>query len=255
MSGRLAGKTGLVVGIANGDSIAAGCARAFHSEGAELIITHMNEKAKPHVAPIAEEVHAKRLMPLDVTDDTAMDAVFTAVAQEWGQLDFLLHAVAYCLRDDLHGRVVDSSREGFALAMDISCHSFLRMAKRAEHLIAEGGALFTVRFYGAEQVVDDCNIMGPVKAALEASVSYLAAELGPAGIRVHSHSPGPVVTRAASGSAQFDEMLREAAERSPLPTEQTPEDVGALVAFLASDAAKHITGNITYIDAGYHVMS
>lgn len=255
MSGRLAGKTGLVVGIANGDSIAAGCARAFHGEGAELIVTYLNERAKPHVAPIADEVDAKRFLPLDVTDDAAMDAVFAAVAEEWGRLDFLLHAVAYCPREDLHGRVVDSSREGFALAMDVSCHSLMRMARRAEPLMKAGGTLFTVSFYGAEKVVEDYNMMGPVKAALEASVRYLAAELGPAGIRVHALSPGPVVTRAASGIAHFDAMLSEAAERSPLPTEQTPEDVGALAAFLASDAAKHMTGNITYIDAGYHVMS
>jgi len=255
MSGRLRGKTGLIVGIANGDSIAAGCARAFHGEGAELIITYLNEKAKPHVTPIAQAVDATRLMPLDVTDDAAMDAVFAAVAEQWGRLDFLLHAVAYCPKEDLHGRVLDSSREGFALAMDVSCHSFLRMARRAEPLMTDGGTLFTVSFYGAEKVVDDYSIMGPVKAALEASVRYLAAELGPAGIRVHALSPGPVVTRAASGIAQFNEMLREAAERSPLPTEQTPEDVGALAAFLASDAARHMTGNVSYIDAGYHVMS
>ena len=255
MSGRLNGKTCLIVGVANDDSIAAGCARAFHAEGAEVILTYLNDKARPYVEPVAEAVAARHLLPLDVTNDAALDSVFETVRETWGKLDILVHAVAFCPKDDLHGRIVDSSREGFSLAMDVSCHSFLRMARRAEPLMVNGGALFTVSFYGAEKVVEDYNIMGPVKAALEASVRYLAAELGPSGIRVHTLSPGPVATRAASGIAHFSDMMQEAADRSPLPNEQTADDVGAVAAFLASDAARHVTGNLTYIDAGYHVMS
>ncbi len=255
MTARLAGKRALVVGVANEDSIAAGCARAFHAEGAALILTYLNDKAKRHVAPVAEAVGARALLPLDVRDDVAMDAVFETITDTWGGLDILVHAIAFCPKDDLQGRIVDCSRDGFALAMDVSCHSFLRLARRAEPLMPAGGTLMTVSFYGAEKVVDDYNVMGPVKAALEACVRYLAAELGPASIRVHALSPGPVATRAASGIAHFDTMMRAAAERSPLPTEQTSDDVGAVAAFLASDSARHVTGNVTYIDAGYHVMS
>ena len=252
---RLKDKTGLIVGIANEDSIATGCARAFHAEGARLIVTYLNDKARPHVAPISEDVDAEALLKLDVANDGELRSVFEEVEARWGKLDFILHAVAYCPKDDLHGRITDSSRKGFGLAMDVSCHSFIRMAKLAEPLMAKGGTLMTVSFYGAQKVVDDYNLMGPVKAALEATVRGLAAELGPQSIRVHALSPGPVATRAASGISHFDGLLREAADRSPLPTEQSAEDVGAFAAFLVSDAAKHVTGNITYIDAGYHVMS
>jgi len=255
MSGRLAGKRGLIVGVANADSIAAGCARACHAEGARLILTCLNDKARPHAGKVAETVSADHLLTLDVTDEAAMDGVFATLEEAWGGLDFLLHAVAYCPKDDLHGRLTDCSREGFSLAMDVSCHSFLRLARRAEPLMASGGALLTVSFYGAEKVVEDYNVMGPVKAALETSVRYLAAELGPASIRVHALSPGPVATRAASGIANFEALMREAAERSPLPSEQTADDVGACAAFLVSDDARHMTGNIVHVDAGYHVMS
>lgn len=251
----LEGKKGLVVGIANEHSIAAGCARSFRDAGAELAVTYLNEKAKSYVEPVAKALEAPLFMPLDVEADAQLDAVFDAIRDRWGQLDFLLHSIAYAPIEDLHGRVVDCSREGFARAMDISCHSFIRMAKRAEPLMKEGGCLLTVSYYGAEKVVDHYNLMGPVKATLEATVRYLAAELGPDGIRVNALSPGPLMTRAASGIAHFDKLIDEARERAPQRRLVTIEDVGAMAAGLVSDAAKNVTGNISYVDAGYHVMS
>lgn len=251
----LEGKRGLVIGIANENSIAAGCAQAFVREGAELAVTYLNDKARPYVEPVASDLNASLFMPLDVTSDTEMDALFAAIAAKWGQLDFLLHSVAYCPQDDLHGGVVDCSREGFGAAMDISVHSFIRLARRARPLMKKGGCLLTVSYYGAEKVVDHYNVMGPVKAALEASVKYMAAELGPEGIRVNALSPGPLMTRAASGIAHFDALIDEARARAPQHRLVTIEDVGNMAAGLASDAARNVTGNISYVDAGYHVMS
>ncbi|AUJ63911.1 enoyl-[acyl-carrier-protein] reductase (plasmid) [Aestuarium zhoushanense] len=253
--GLLDGKRGLVVGIANEHSIASGCARAFHREGAELAVTYLNERARPFVQPVAEALDAEIFMPLDVTADADMDALFEAIASSWGQLDFVLHSVAYCPKEDLHGNVVDCSREGFGAAMDISVHSFMRLARRARPLMKAGGCLLTVSYYGAEKVVDQYNVMGPVKAALEASVKYMAAELGPEGIRVNALSPGPLMTRAASGIAHFDALIDEARARAPQQRLVTTEDVGNMAAGLVSDAARNVTGNISYVDAGYHVMS
>lgn len=251
----LEGKRGLVIGIANEHSIAAGCAQAFVREGAELAVTYLNDKARPYVEPVARDLNASLFMPLDVTSDTQMDALFAAIAAKWGRLDFLLHSVAFCPQEDLHGGVVDCSREGFGAAMDISVHSFIRLARRARPLMKNGGCLLTVSYYGAEKVVDHYNVMGPVKAALEASVKYMAAELGPEGIRVNALSPGPLRTRAASGIAHFDALIDEARARAPQRRPVTLEDVGNMAAGLASDAARNVTGNISYVDAGYHVMS
>ena len=251
---RLEGKKGVVIGIANENSIAWGCAKAFRSFGAELAITYLNEKAKPHVEPLARELEAPIFLPLDVQIEGQMEAVFEAIGQRFGGLDFALHSIAFAPRQDLHGRVVDCSREGFLLAMDVSCHSFIRMARLAEPLMKNGGALFTMSYYGAEKVVENYNLMGPVKAALEASARYLAAELGPKGIRVHAISPGPLKTRAASGIADFDELLDQAAARAPARRLVTIEDVGLAVAGLATDAARLITGDTIYIDGGYHIM-
>lgn len=251
----LAGKKGLVVGIANQHSIAAGCASAFAAAGAELAVTYLNDKAKPYVEPVAEAVGSEIFMPLDVEVDGQLDAVFDAVEQRWGRLDFVLHSIAYCPIEDLHGRVVDCSREGFSRAMDISVHSFVRMARRAEPLMQEGGCLLTVSYYGAEKVVDHYNVMGPVKAALEAVTQYMAAELGPKGIRVNALSPGPIATRAASGIAHFDALIDEARERAPQQRLVTLEEVGAMAACLVSGFARAVTGNVAYIDGGYHVMS
>lgn len=250
----LSGKRGLVVGIANGASIAYGCAKAFRLQGADLAVTYLNEKAEPHVQPLADELGACLFLPCDVREPGQLEAVFARIEAEWGKLDFLLHSIAFAPREDLHARVVDSSRDGFLMAMDVSVHSFIRMAKLAEPLMKDGGCLMNVSFYGSEKVVEHYNLMGPVKAALEAVTRYLAAELGPQGIRVHSLSPGPLKTRAASGIDRFDELLTRAAERAPIRNQVTIEDVGAYAAFLASDAAKAVTGGIEYIDGGYSIV-
>lgn len=255
LSNLLQGKRGLVVGIANKKSIAAGCAEAFANAGAELVVTYLNEHTKPFVKPVANKINASALLPLDVQVDNQLEAVFAHITDTWGTLDFVLHSIAYCPQEDLHGRVTDCSRDGFAQAMDISCHSFIRMAKLTEPLMLNGGCLLTVSYYGAEKVVEHYNIMGPVKAALESSVKYLAAELGPAGIRVNALSPGPLETRAASGIAFFDELINKARAEAPKRQLVTIEDVGNVAVGLVSDASKSITGNITYVDAGFHIMS
>ena len=250
----LNGKRGLVIGIANEDSIATGCARAFRACGAELAVTYLNEKARPHVEPIAREVGAELFLPCDMRTEGELKGVFDQIQEAWGELDFVLHAIAFAPKEDLHARVTDCSRAGFAQAMDVSAHSFIRVAHYAEPLMTRGGSLQTVTFYGSERVVEEYNLMGPVKAALEASVRYLAAELGPRGIRVNALSPGPLRTRAASGIDRFDELLERARQRAPEHQLATTDDVGALAAFLASDQARAMTGNVEYVDAGVHVM-
>ncbi len=249
----LSGKKGLVVGIANEHSLAYGCARAFHEAGADLAITYLNAKAEPHVRPLAEALGCSIVAPCDVTVAGQLDAVYEQITRQWGRLDFLLHSIAYAKAEDLHGRIIDSSAEGFAFAMQVSVHSFLRMAKLAEPLMGKGGTLLTMSYYGADKAVPHYNVMGPVKAALEGAVRYMAVELGEKQIRVNALSPGPVATRAASGIKDFDELLQRAAQGAPEHRLVTLEDVGALAAFLVSDAAKAITGNIAYVDAGYHV--
>ncbi len=245
-------KLGLVVGIANDKSIAAGCATAFAAAGARLAVTYLNDHALPHVQPVAEAVGAELVLPLDLSRPGALEAVFDAVRARWGRLDFLLHAVAFCPADDLRGRVTDVSQAGFAQAMDISCHSFLRMARLAEPLMAQGGSLMTLSYYGAEKVVDHYNIMGPVKAALQAAARAMAVELGPKGIRVNVLSPGPIATRAASGIGHFDTLIDDARARSTERRLVTIAEVGAVATFLASDAASGVTGTVTYVDGGRH---
>ena len=250
----LAGKVGLVAGIANEQSIAYGCARALRDARASLAVTYLNEKAKPYVEPLARGLEADLFLPLDVRDMAQMMALFAAIRERWGRLDFLVHSIAFAPKADLHGRLVDSSAAGFLTAMDISCHSFVRMAKLAEPLMGDGGTLVTMSYYGAEKVIPNYNLMGPVKAALEACVRYLAAELGPKGIRVHAVSPGPLKTRAASGLAGFDELLSEAEHRAPEHETVDVLDVGAATAFLCSPFAKLITGGTIYVDGGYNVL-
>ncbi|WP_030541443.1 enoyl-ACP reductase FabI [Sphingobium sp. DC-2] len=251
----LAGKRGLVVGIANEHSIAAGCAESFAHCGARLAATYLNEKARAWVEPVTERIGAEWIAPCDVRVPGELEALFTQVEQEWGGLDFLLHSIAFAPKDDLHGRVVDSSADGFSVAMDVSCHSFLRMAKLAEPLMKDGGCVLCVTFYGSERVVEHYNLMGPVKAALESATRYVAAELGSKGIRAHAISPGPIATRAASGIDRFDELLERAAATVPQRQLVDVEDVGALAAFLVSDAAKRITGTIIPVDSGQHLFA
>jgi enoyl-[acyl-carrier protein] reductase I len=251
----LAGKKGAVLSVANEQSIAYGCARAFRALGADLALSYLNEKARPHVEPLAEALEAEIFLPVDVREQGDLRAFFDAIAEKWGRLDFALHSIAFAPREDLHGRVTDCSREGFALAMDVSCHSFIRMARYAEPLMRDGGALFTMSYYGAEKVVEHYNLMGPVKAALESTVRYMAHELGPKGIRVHAISPGPVRTRAASGIERFDELIERASREAPSHKLVGIDDVGMATAYLASDAARLITGDTLYIDGGFHIMA
>ena len=250
----IAGKRALVVGVANEESIAWGCAQALRAQGAEIALTYLNQKAEPFVRPLAEQLSAPIVAPLDVRDDAQLEALFAEIRTTWGALDILLHSIAFCPKDDLQGRVVDCSREGFGVAMDISVHSFMRMIRLAEPLMPNGGTCMTVSFYGSEKVVEHYDVMGPVKAALEAVTRYIAAELGPKGISVHALSPGPLRTRAASGIDHFDELMVRAAERAPTRHLATIEDVGAYAAFLASAEATNVTGGVHYIDGGYHVV-
>lgn len=250
----LSGKKGLVVGIANEDSIAYQCAREFRTQGADLAVTFRNQKDEPHVRPLAEALGASLCLPLDVRDDGQMDAVFHEITERWGTLDFLLHGIAYAPKDDLRKPFLECSREGFLTAMDISCHSLVRLAAQAAPLMKDGGCILTLTYYGAEKVIEQYRVMGPVKTALEGSVRYLAAELGPKFIRVHGLSPGPFRTRAASVLKGFEALLDEFAAQAPQHRLADKADVGAMAAFLVSDRAKTITGNIVYIDAGYHIM-
>lgn len=227
----LRGKLGLVIGIANGHSIAAGCAEAFAQCGARLAATYLNDRARDWVTPVTNRLGVEWTAPCDVREPGQLEALFGEVSTRWGGLDFLLHSIAFAPREDLHGRVVDSSAEGFATAMDVSCHSFLRMAKLAEPLMTQGGCLLCVTFYGSERVVEHYNLMGPVKAALESATRYVAAELGPKAIRAHAISPGPIATRAASGIDRFDELLEQAASSVPRRQLVETKDVGALAAF------------------------
>lgn len=250
----LDGKKGLIVGIANDQSIAWGCARAFRAFGAELAVTYLNDKARPHVEPLAREVEAPIFLPLDMALPGQVEAVFEQITETWGELDFLVHSIAFAPRDTLAGRVTDAPRDGFLKTLEISCWSFIRMAQLAEPLMKNGGTLFTMTYYGSQMVVENYNIMGVAKAALEGAVRYMAAELGPKGIRVHAISPGPLATRAASGIPEFDALLEKAKRKAPARQLVGIDDVGAATAFLAHDAARLITGQVLYIDGGYHIV-
>ena len=250
----LEGKRGLIVGIANENSIAWGCAKAFRALGAELAVTYLNDKAKKYVKPLAHALEAPILLPLDVNIPGQMEEVFEQIKREWGRLDFVIHSIAFSPKDALGGRVVDVPREGFLTTMDVSCWTFIRMAHLAEPLMRKGGSLFTMSYYGSQMVVKNYNIMGVAKAALECAVRYMAAELGPKGIRVHAISPGPLATRAASGIPEFDALLDKARAQAPARSLVSIEDVGFATAFLAHDAARLITGETLYVDGGYHII-
>ncbi|KTC85173.1 enoyl-ACP reductase FabI [Legionella brunensis] len=244
---------GLIVGVANKDSIAWGCAKILHEAGNELAITYQNEKTKEYVQPLVNCISCPIFMPLDVRDDVQLGDLFQRIETYWGKLDFIIHAIAFAPKSDLQGRVVDCSRDGFMMAMDVSCYSFIRLAKAAEPLMHEGGSLITMSYYGAEKVVKNYNLMGPVKAALETTVRYLAMELGSKKIRVNAISPGPINTRAASGLSDFDQLMEKACKEAPLHQLVTIDAIGEMTAFLVSPKAQYITGQVIYVDGGYNI--
>ena len=248
-------KRSLVVGIANDSSIAYGCAKAFAELGAKLAITYLNDKAKDYVAPLARELGAEILAPLDVSRPGELEALFDGIRTQWGRLDLLVHSIAFAPKEDLRGGLLDCSAEGFAKAMDVSCHSFVRMARLAAPLMKNGGTMFAMSYHGATKVVPTYSVMGPVKAALEACCRYLAFELGDKRIRVHAISPGPLKTRAASGLKDFDLLLTEAAQRAPIGELVDIMDVGFTCAYLATPYARRVSGGTVYVDGGVNIMA
>ena len=250
----LKGRKGLIVGIANDQSIAWGCAKAFRALGADLAVTYLNDKAKKFVEPLADEVEAEMFLPLDVRVPGQLESVFEQIKFKWNQFDFLVHSIAFSPKEALQGRVIDVGQDGFAATLQVSCWSFIRMAHLAEPLMKNGGTLFTMTYYGSQMVVENYNIMGVAKAALECAVRYIAAEVGPKGIRVHAISPGPLATRAASGIPEFDELLAKAKSKAPARALVSIDDVGIATAFLALDGARLMTGDTIYVDAGYHII-
>jgi len=251
----LAGQKALVIGIANEDSIAYGCAKAFRSVGADIAVSWLNEKARRFVEPLARELEASITGEVDVSVPGQLEAMFDQIREKWGRLDILVHSIAFAPKEDLQGGLLNCSAEGFAKAMDISCHSFVRMAKLAAPLMTEGGSMFAMSYYGANRVVANYNVMGPVKAALEAVCRYLAYELGPQGIRVHAISPGPLKTRAASGLKDFELMLTDAAHKAPLGELVDIMDVGYTCAYLATPFARRVTGELVYVDGGANLIA
>jgi enoyl-[acyl-carrier protein] reductase I len=249
------GKKALLVGIANEHSIAYGCAAAFRELGADLAITYVNEKTKKYVGPLADRLQAPIFVPLDVAIPGQLEAVFERIDREWGRLDVLVHSISGVPKADLRGGLLNCSAEGFVKAMDVSCHSFVRMARLAAPLMTDGGAMFAMSYLGANRVVANYNVMGPVKAALEAACRYLAHELGPRQIRVHAISPGPLKTRAGSGLKDFDLLLNEAIQRAPVGEAVDIMDVGFTCAFLATPYARRLTGSTVYVDGGVNIMA
>jgi enoyl-[acyl-carrier protein] reductase I len=248
-------KKALVVGVANEHSIAYGCARAFRELGADVALTYLNDKAKPYVEPLARTLDASIFEPLDVAKEGELERVFDVVTRRWGRLDILVHSIAFAPKEDLQGGLLGCSARGFGIAMDVSCHSFVRMANLAAPLMKDGGSMFAMSYHGANKVVATYSVMGPVKAALEACCRYLAYELGPKGIRVHAISPGPLKTRAASGLKDFDLLLTEAAQRAPLGELVDIMDVGFTCAFLATPYARRLSGETLYVDGGVNIMA
>ncbi len=250
----LTGKKALIVGVANEHSIAWGCAQAMQRAGAEIAMTYLNDRARPHVEPLAKALDAEIFLPLEVRDPAQVDSLFARIAERWDGLDILVHSIAFAPRDALQGRVVDCPRDGFLAAMEVSCWSFLDLTRRAEPLMRQGGTMMTMSYLGANEVVENYGIMGPVKAALESCVRYIATELGPKGIRVHAVSPGPLATRAASGIKDFDDLMTKVSARAPARRLVTIEEVGAACVFLACDYAAAMTGETLYVDGGYHIL-
>lgn len=252
--GLLAGKRGIIMGVANNRSIAWGIARQAAEQGAELAFTFQGEALEKRVRPLAESVGANLILPCDVTDGESIDAVFQELKKCWGKIDFLVHAIAYSDKTELTGRYVDTTPENFAMSLNISCYSFTAIAQRAEKLMTDGGSMITLTYYGAEKVIPHYNIMGVAKAALEASVKYLARDLGPKGIRVNSLSAGPIKTLAASGIGDFRYILKWNELNSPLGRNVTIDDVGNSGVYLLSDLAGGVTGENHHVDCGYNIM-
>ncbi|WP_172130605.1 enoyl-ACP reductase FabI [Bradyrhizobium aeschynomenes] len=248
----LKGRRGLVVGVANESSIAFGCAAKLRAFGAEVALTYADARTRDFITPLAEQIGASLLLPLNVEQPDELEAVFARIKQDWGRLDFVVHSIAFAPKDDLHGRVIDCSADGFARAMRISVYSFLELARAAEPLMTRGGALLTMSYYGADKVVSNYNVMGLAKASLQAAVRYIAAELGDKNIRVYAVSPGPLRTRAASGIAHFDELIEAAVSRSPGHRLVDIAEIGRVVAFLVGGGASGMTGDTIYVDAGLH---
>ncbi len=250
----MAGKRGLIMGVANDRSIAWGIASAVHSHGAELAFTYQGEALGKRVRPLAESVGSDLVMPCDVTDDASIDAVFANIAERWGRLDFLVHAIAYSDKEELKGQYVNSSPGNFVTSLNISCYSFTAVAQRAVPLMTEGGSLLTLTYYGAERVMPHYNVMGIAKAALEASVRYLAADLGEENIRVNAISAGPIKTLAASGIGDFRYILKWNEYNSPLHRNVNIDQIGGSALYLLSDLSSGVTGEVHHVDAGYHVV-
>ncbi len=251
----LAGKKGLVTGVANDKSIAYAVAKAIRDLGGEIALTYQNEKTAKYTQPLADALGARLFERLDVTEPGNLEGVIAKCGAEFGQIDFAVHSMAFCNADDLHGRVIDTTEAGFDAAMNISCHSFVRMAKALEPLMAHGGSLITMSYLGAERVVRNYGIMGVIKAALESAVRYMAYDLGPKGIRVFAVSPGPIMTRAASGIHNFNQLLEADADKAPLGRNVTIDEVGALTAFLCTPGSSGMTGQTIYVDAGAHIVA
>ncbi len=247
-------KRGLIMGVANNRSIAWGIAKACHAQGAELAFTYQGDALKKRVVPLAESIDSQHVLPCDVTDPASMDAVFETLGNEWGKLDFLVHAIAFSDKNELDGRYVDTSVENFNQSMEISCYSFTALAQRAEKLMTDGGSLLTLTYYGAEKVMPHYNVMGVAKAALEASVRYLAADLGKENIRVNAISAGPIKTLAAAGISDFRYILKWNEYNSALRRNVTIDEVGGAGLYLLSDLSAGVTGEVHHVDAGYHVQ-
>ena len=252
--GLMTGKRGLIMGVANSRSIAWGIAQACARHGAELAFTYQGDAIKKRVEPLAAEIGAKLVVPCDVTDMASVDATFAAIEKAWGRLDFVVHAIAFSDKDELTGRYVDTSADNFSKTMFISCYSFTAIAQRAEKLMTEGGSLLTLTYYGAEKWMPHYNVMGVAKAALEASVRYMAADLGPKNIRVNAISAGPIKTLAASGIGDFRYILKWNEYNSPLRRTVTTEEVGDSGFYLLSDLSRGVTGEILHVDSGYHIV-
>lgn len=251
----LEGKKALILGLANDRSIAWGIAQALHAQGAKLGFNFLGEALEKRVRPLAESLGAEIIAPCDVSKDSEIDSFFKTVKEKWGDIDILVHSIAFANKDDLQGRFVDTSRAGFALALDVSAYSLVGVSREAEKLMPNGGTVLTLTYYGAEKVIPGYNVMGVAKAALETTVKYLAADLGPKKIRVHAISAGPIKTLAAAGAIpNFRDFLTTVAEKAPMRENVSPEDVGALAAFLCNDGAKHMTGSVIHVDSGYNIM-